>query len=424
MSDAWLRRIALTVAVATLGILLVAMNMLVQAPDRTNAVLAGNLVSSLVALGAPVLGMIIVKRQPRNRIGWLWISYGLLAGIRSLGHGIYYVGGAQPVGYSELEVFLLWATEPANVLLLVCLPLLMLWFPDGQLPSRHWRWLYAWLLLAVIVLLSSLFEPGSNWNGGAAAGGIVIDNPYGWLLPNAATYYLGFPSFISLLLITLLAAISIVYRYRTAGPQVRLQLRWFVLGGFFAVILLLLPVTVDTFRLRTNSGLSYFLLLLGQLFVVPLYLAVGIAILRYRLYDIDVIIRKTLVYTVLSALLALVYFGSVVLLQNVVGRVADEQSPLVIVISTLLIAALFAPLRQRVQAFIDRRFYRKKVDAQQVLAHFVQTARDETDMAALTAELIRAVQETMHPEKVVVWLKDGAVVRQSTPWSDAPDRHF
>lgn len=112
-------------------------------------------------------------------------------------------------------------------------------------------------------------------------------------------------------------------------------------------------------------------------------------------------------YAVLSGLLALVYFGSVVLLQNAIGRAADEQSPLVIVISTLLIAALFAPLRQRVQAFIDRRFFRQKYDAQQILGQFAQTARYEVEMENLTAGLVRVVQETMQPQSLSVWIKPG-----------------
>jgi hypothetical protein len=133
---------------------------------------------------------------------------------------------------------------------------------------------------------------------------------------------------------------------------------------------------------------------------------IAFAILRYRLYDIDVIIRRTLVYTTVTGLLALVYFGSVITLQALFQSFTGDRSALVVVLSTLLIAALFHPLRTRIQSAINRRFYRKKYDGQQVLARFGITARDETDMHALTAELARVVQETMEPEQVHVWLKE------------------
>ncbi len=403
MSDTWLRRIAWGTASFAAIILTVSAVMLFLAPDFSS--MDWLLASAMVALGAPILGVIIVTRQPRNRIGWLWIIYGLLIGFRSLGHGIYYLGGAQPAGYSALEYFLLWATEPANLATLVCLILLLLWFPDGQLPSRRWRLLYIWLFLAFAVLFSSNFVSGPDWNGGAEAGGIVIDNPYGWLPENATWYVLGFPSFISLILITFLSAISLIFRYRSAGPVVRLQLRWFVVGGFFTFILFILPIFSQLTPGQSDEGINTLLVLLGQAYIVPLYLAVGVAILRYRLYDIDVIIRKTLVYGLLTALLAFVYFGSIVLLQTLFDRLTGQQSPIVIVISTLLIAALFTPLRRRVQDVIDRRFFRKKYDAAQVLADFARTARDETDLDTLTAELARVVGETMQPEKVSLWIR-------------------
>ena len=350
MSDAWLRRIAWVTAACALIVLTISAIMLLMSPKFSSLdwILAGD----IVALGAPILGVIIVSRHPRNRIGWLWIIYGLLIGFRSLGHGVYFFGGAQPAGYSALEYFLLWLTEPTNISVLACLILLMLWFPDGQLPSRRWRLLYIWLFLAFAILQSSNFVAGPNWNGGAEAGGIVIENPYGWLpagLENTWLAALGFPSFISLLLITFLSALSLIFRYRSAGPVVRLQLRWFVVGGFFTVILFVLPIFPQLKPSQSDEGFNTLLTLLGQAYIIPLYLAVGVAILRYHLYDFDVIIRKTLVYAVLTGLLALIYFSSVIFIQAVFRSTTGQQSPIVIVISTLLIAALFTPLRRQVR---------------------------------------------------------------------------
>jgi hypothetical protein len=142
---------------------------------------------------------------------------------------------------------------------------------------------------------------------------------------------------------------------------------------------------------------------------MPLYLlaplGIGFAVLRYRLWDIDIIIRKTVQYGVLTGLLGLIYYGSILLLQGLFTRVTGEESAVALVLSTLLIAALFTPSRRRIQEFIDGRFFRKKYNAQQVLDDFARTAQDEVDMEALQAELLRVVQETMQPESLAVWIK-------------------
>ena len=407
MNDSWLRRIACLTALVAIAILIASVVMLLLAPDiPTNYFGWGNILSSIVAFGAPILGVIIVIRQPHNRIGWLFITYGLMIGFRSLGHGIYYFHDSQPTGYSALEYFFLWSTESANLIVFACLILLLLWFPDGQLPSNRWHWLYLWFFPAFALLFMSNFMPGPDWNGGADAGGIVVDNPYGWLSinPTNPIYYLGFPSFISLILITILSAISLIFRYRSADQLVRTQIGWFVLGGFFSIILFFLPV-IDVFSGNQNvGGIDNLLTFIGQMYIIPIYVAVGVAILRYRLYDIDLIIRRTIQYTLLTGLLAVIYFGCVVLLQSLVENLTGEQSPIVIVFSTLAIAALVGPLRVRVQDFIDRRFYRKKYDAEQTLTQFANVARDEVDMDKLAVALLDAVEETMQPDKVSLWL--------------------
>jgi peptidoglycan/LPS O-acetylase OafA/YrhL len=196
---------------------------------------------------------------------------------------------------------------------------------------------------------------------------------------------------------------ALVVRYRRAGRVERQQMKWLLVAtALFAAAYI--PVFLFTdFDFGPDAVFWSYLWMVAML-LIPV--AIGIAILRYRLYDIDVIIRKALLYAVLTALLALVYFGSIALIQGIVTAVSGQSSSVVIVLSTLAIAALFAPLRRRIQDVIDRRFFRKKYDAQRVLAQFAVTARDETDLDTLTAELARVVQETLQPEHVSVWLRE------------------
>ena len=201
-----------------------------------------------------------------------------------------------------------------------------------------------------------------------------------------------------------------VQRYRKiSSPAQRQQTKWIMFGLLCMFVMMVYwTIFIEMFPLPPGrQRLAFFFSGLVQDFFISLFpLAVAFSILRYRLWDIDLIIRRTLVYGVLTLLLALVYFGSITLLSSLFSAVTGQQSALAIVVSTLLIAALFTPLRRRLQDWIDRRFFRRKYNAQQVLAQFALTARDETDLDALTAELLRVVQETMQPEHVSVWLRD------------------
>lgn len=204
-----------------------------------------------------------------------------------------------------------------------------------------------------------------------------------------------------------------LYRYfRVADARQRQQLKWVLVGVlaipsvwlFNGALSVLSPVVGEP----TATGIRYELAYWA--WSTPFYLlsplSLGFAVLRYRLWDIDVIIRRTVQYSILTGLLALIYFGGVVLFQSVFRTASGETSSLAIVLSTLIIAALFAPLRRRVQNLIDRRFFRQKYDAAKVLADFARTARDETDINKLTNRLVAVVQETLQPEQVTLWLKE------------------
>lgn len=210
--------------------------------------------------------------------------------------------------------------------------------------------------------------------------------------------------------VLILTALAQIYRYRHySTPAQRQQTKWIMYGLIVIVIdVMTWTILTEIFPLRPGPGrlvfnLSIFVMSLGYM-VFPL--SIAISILRYRLWDIDIIINRTLVYGLLTAILAAIYFATVILLQGLLRNLVGQESPLAIVISTLLIAALFAPLRRRLQDLIDRRFYRRKYVAEKMLAQFAASARDEVDLGELAKELIRVIEETMEPEHVSIWLKE------------------
>jgi hypothetical protein len=199
---------------------------------------------------------------------------------------------------------------------------------------------------------------------------------------------------------------SIVLRYRSGDHYIRQQIKWltWIVALFILMVLVLGPIGLltDSFKFGT-PGLVIMMMFTLYCYLAP-YIAVGNAILRHRLYDIDIIIRRTLIYTILTIILAVVYFGNVVLVQQVFRAATGQSSDLAIVISTLAIAALFSPLRRRIQDVIDRRLYRRKYDAQKTLETFNRTMRDEVDLDQLSAQLIAVVQATMQPTQITLWL--------------------
>jgi hypothetical protein len=190
------------------------------------------------------------------------------------------------------------------------------------------------------------------------------------------------------------AVASVVVRFRRSRGAEREQMKWFV-----CAVAPMLVIPIGDYLPGIIGSVAF----AGVLIALPT--AIGIAVLKYRLYDIDVIINRTLVYGSLTATLVVVYFGGIVLLQRVFVVLIGEQSTLAVVASTLLIAALFTPLRRRIQAFIDRRFYRRKYDARKTLEAFSATLRDETDLDALSDDLVGVVRETMQPAHVSLWLR-------------------
>jgi hypothetical protein len=349
-----------------------------------------------------VIGALIASHRPENPIGWIFLAVGCCYGLLSAGdeYAIYALltnPGALALG-AEASWLGQWIWAPGLGLILVFLPLL---FPDGHPPSPRWRPV-GWLggLSIVLAVVSSTIvlwpERGPALVTGDESPSHVLD------------VVLLFAAVPMLFVAGLGAVISLLVRFRRAREEERQQIKWFASAAALTLIWIIV------FGQSTLRGLPEAMVALSSLLVIPsIPIATGVAILRYRLYDIDAIINRTLVYGSLTVILVGLYFGGIVVLQRVFVLLTGERSTLAVVTSTLLIAALFNPLRRRIQGFIDRRFYRRKYDAAKTLEAFSAKLRDETDLDALSGDLVGVVRETMQPAHVSLWLRPDAAPRDA-----------
>ncbi len=341
-----------------------------------------------------LVGALLVAKRPANLVGWIMATIALMVALFPAGdsYAAYVMTTrGHPDALAVLGAWVQsWYWYVLLALFLIYLPLV---FPDGRLPSR--RWLPPAILVGVgtlvIVVLGALNDTLTGQDVDYR-----IDNPIGieGLAPVESLPIFGVLS--AFLGIGILMAVSsVVVRFRRARGIERQQMKWFL---YAASLMLTFPV------------MDYLPNVLGSvvfnLVVIALPTAIGIAVLRYRLYDIDVVINRTLVYVALTVSLVLVYFGAVVSLQYLFRTLTGGESQLAVVASTLIIAALFNPLRTRVQAIVDRRFYRRKYDAAKTLETFGSRLRNETDLEDLSGHLLNVVRETMQPSHVSLWLKE------------------
>jgi hypothetical protein len=391
---------ALCVALVVLTVLL--QNLTPEIPRRDWPPLMYVLVAVLW-LAYPTVGALVVSHQPRNLIGWIFCAAGIMI-IATICLQAYtdYVVFAQRSQPPAIH-YIAWAAQSGFIGIVVVFlttVLLFLLFPNGRPPSRRW-WVVAWVAMVgnALVALWVGTWPGPMYDYPD------LSNPFGLVgRSRDIVETLGGVGLLIVISTLVASGVSVLVRWEKAGAEERQQLRWF---------------TISTAPIVLVSIVAFWAGGLGVSALLPI--AAGIAIFKHRLYDIDVIINRTLVYGALTVILAGVYFGGVTATQSIFQILTrQERLPqLAIVASTLVIAALFNPLRRRIQSFIDRRFYRRKYDARKTLEAISAKLRDVTDLEALSDDLTGVVRETVQPAHVGLWLRpESAAERDSAHRTD------
>ena len=351
--------------------------------------------STLIGPTFATLGALIVSRRPRNIIGWLFLVSSVASGMQ------FFSGQYATVALSEASrlptgAYAAWLSTMLQASSVFAALFLLMLFPTGRLPSPRWQ-LLAWTTgLAVAVSLASLaLAPGPLRDFAAAR------NPFGIEAAAAGVAITQAVGVWVVLACVVAIVVSLILRFHRSRGEERLQIKWFAYAATLGVAAILLGDYLVPVALR-----DWFGVLVWTLAPVSLAAAAGVAVLKYRLYDIDLIIRKTVTYGVLTLSQALLYLGGVAGLQRLLSPLVGEGNRLAVVASTLAIAALFVPLRRRIQTTIDRRFYRSRYDAAKTLEGFGERLKNRTDLDALDADLLSVVRETVQPSHASLWLRE------------------
>jgi putative flippase GtrA len=386
---------------AALAVLLDVVLVLIGIPAHQNEL--ANF-SQEIATGPPlaVLGFLIVRQQPGNKVGWLMLAAAVTLPLTSIGEPyavmIYRLGYPLPFGLAAGLVAYSW---PAPI---AALAVAVLLFPDGRLPSPRWRWALRAVIAAVACVLGSNYaavigaDAGHHIRFDSTGGIAAVDSPAGWL---AIVNSVGTAVIVGCLLSFVAAQ---VLTWRRADGDRRQQLKWLLSGAVTFLVSGIVGLPVGTLDATPSSFVHGAVNAVSILGFVALPLGMGVAILKYRLYDIDRIISRTLAYAIVTGLLVGLYAGLVLL----ATRVLTFHTPVAVAAATLAAAALFSPLRRRVQQVVDRRFNRARYDADRTLAAFVARLHDVTDPDVVRSDLIATVQHALEPAHLSLSLTGGA----------------
>lgn len=351
----------------------------------------------LPMLAFPTVGAVVASRRPLHPVGWLFLAVGLLFAVGGLAPAyVEYDRYVNPGVLPATRLFV-WSISWIDTMVFLSIAFLLLLFPTGKLPSRRWRPVL-WLAIGTssIAFVTSAFKPGLIWPDT-----LRMENPLGIEALDGTLRAVDDLIWIAFVATIVLSGASVVARFRGSRGDERQQLKWIALAALLVVTGFL------SANLTSLVGPAGEAVLLGffaaALATIPI--TAGIAILRYRLYDIDRVISRTLVYLSLTVVLGASYFGLVLAGQALFSSFAGGSN-LAIAVSTLVVAALFLPLRSRVQGVVDRRFNRRRYDAQKTLEAFGTRLREQIDLGTLSGDLRTAVDETMQPAHVSLWLRE------------------